>query len=234
MNLSTDVIPIRINVPFQKFIDNYKLAKLSNDYTAKQYLLNALDSQFKSWDNLFDTGTYEQDITLLTLFKTLAKDDRPKDLIENKLSNLKFYFKYYSFTFYDYCVEAFLLHLKKDTIVYSTYSNPKKFFYFLSNEIKHFLFKLLRKILQEYKRDYYTNPSYFYFKKISNDNYLDVNLLNKIQKENILLFSAYLFFLVNQSFSDYILRDKYKLSIKQSKKLNEDLCHLIKTLLLNN
>ena len=89
MNLSTDVIPIHINVPFQKFIDNYKLAKLSNDYTAKQYLLNALDSQFKSWDNLFNTGTYEQDITLLTLFKTLAKDDRPKDLIENKILVIK-------------------------------------------------------------------------------------------------------------------------------------------------
>ena len=126
------------------------------------------------------------------------------------------------------------MHLQKTTIIYPSYNNQKKFFFFIATEIKSFLFKSLRKILQEIKRDWYTNPTFFYFPKATSLKYLDVNLLNKIEKTDTLLFSSYLFFLVNQSFSDYILRDKYKLSIKQSKKLNEDLCHLIKTLLLSN
>ena len=93
MKLSTKVIPISIDIPFKSFIKHYKLAKINNDIRSKEILLLALDKQFVSWNEMFVTNTYDQDITLLTLFKTLAKDDRPKDLISNKLINVFLEFK---------------------------------------------------------------------------------------------------------------------------------------------
>lgn len=234
MNLDTTVIPISITSDYKDFVKAYRDAKITGSLTSIEFLLDALASQFKIWEDLILKKDLFSNITIATLFSLIAMDNKPKDTLDNKYVNLLSYLDYYNLTFYDLCVEAFLLHIKKETIVYNNYTKPKKFFFFLNKEIKSFLFKIIRKILQTFKKDYYTNPSYFSLNDHYVDLYIDYNHLKSIQKTNPLLYSSYLFFLVNQKFSDYTLREKYKLSTTQSKKLNEDLCQLIKTLLLSS
>lgn len=234
MKLDTTVTPIVINTKYKDFVSAYKNAKTTGNLKSIEFLLVSLSDQFKSWEKLVKEKNLFTNITLATLFSLLAMDDKPKDTLTNKYNALVDYMDYYKISFSDLCIEAFLLHIRKETVVYNNYTNSKKFFFFLNKEIKTFLFKIIRKILQTYKRDYYTNPSFYYTPDYSLDLYLDTKHLDNIKRKNTLLYSSYLFFLVNQKFSDYILREKFKLSINQSKELNEDLCQLIKTLLLNS
>jgi len=230
MNLDTNVIPIKITVPFEDFVKAYKAAKLNNCSKSKGLLLAALYDQFLLWEKLIVGLNLTADITVATFFALLKMDDRPKDSLVNKHKNLLNYCNYYNVTVFDLLVEAMLSHIEKQTVVYSNYTKPKKFFFYLSKEIKTFLFKSVRKILQQIRRDYYTNPSFFKINKAYSTIFIDTQLLSRVEKTNPLLYSAYLFFLVNPTFSDYTLRDKFNISIKQSKQLYEELCQLIKTL----
>jgi hypothetical protein len=231
MTLNTTVIPVEINCDYKDFVKAYRSAKITADPESIQFLINALTPQFLIWESLLLSKDLFSNITLATLFSLLAMDNKPKDSLENKYNNLLYYMDFYAISFTDLCIEAFLLHLKKQTIVYSNYTKPKKFFFFLNKEIKSFLFKIIRKILQLHRKDFSTNPSKISLPDYSLDMYFDHSYLDKVQDNNPLLYSSYLFFLVNQKLSDYTLKDKYKLSVNQSKQLNEDLCQLIKTLL---
>jgi hypothetical protein len=234
MTLPTSLIPITITCDYTDFVTNYRNAKLKKCFRSTTFLLKNLSFQFKTWESIFLKKNLSSNITLATLFSLLAMDNKPKDTIDNKYFNLLNHMTYYEITFYDLCVDAFLMHLSKQTKVYNNYTKPKKFFFFLNMEIKSFLFKKIRKILQIHKKDFYTNSSYFYTPTKYLDLHVDYRYLSYVEKKDPLLYSAYLFFLVNQSFNDYTLRNKFKLSISQSKKLKEDLCQLIKTLLLSS
>jgi hypothetical protein len=214
--LPTNVVPIKTTLNFTSFILNYKKAKLYGCPKAISTLLTTLQDQFNSWDYLVVNKKFTQ------------------DSFENKLNNLFRHFDFYQISFKDLCNEAFLLHLKKETKIYKNYNYELKFFYYLSKEIKSFLFKLIRKILQLYKRDFSTNSTFILNDTYALDIYLDTNYLKSIEKDNLLLYSAYLFFLVNFDLSVYSLKAKFKLSLKQSKILHEELCQLIETLPLSN
>ena len=234
MTLAIDLIPITITCNYEVFVTNYRKAKLEKCFSSTTFLLESLSLQFKTWEKLFLRNDLFSNITLATLFSLLSIDNKPKDTLANKYFNLLNHMHYYEISFYDLCVDAFLMHISKQTKVYNNYTKPKKFFFFLNMEIKSFLFKIIRKILQLHKKDFYTNPSYFFISTQYLDLHVDYDYLSHVEKEDPLLYSAYLFFLVNQNFSDYTLRKKFKLSINQSKKLKEDLCQLIKTLLLSS
>jgi hypothetical protein len=234
MSLDTSILPIQIHCDYKDFVKAYRSAKITADPQSIQFLINALAPQFSTWESLLLSKDLFTNITLATLFSLLAMDDKPKDTLDNKYKNLLQHMNFYAISFTDLCIEAFLLHLKKQTIVYSNYTKPKKLFFFLNKEIKTFLFKIIRKILQTYRRDFSTNPSKIGLPNYSLDIYFDHSYLDKVQETNPLLYSSYLFFLVNQKLSDYTLKEKYKLSVNQSKQLNEDLCQLIKTLLLSS
>ena len=233
--LATNKIPIKIPGKFSTFVSNYKAAKLNKDSAAISYMVQQLIPQFKIWEELFNTQEFDKDIVLYTLFHLIKIDNKPKDTFENKLKNINNHFTYYDVSFADFCIEAFLLHIKKQTKVYKNYNNELKFFFYISREIKFSLFVLLRKVLQKTKQDFFTNRTQLIrYEKFSIDLYIDVLHLQHIRENNLLLYSAYLFFLVNPTLSVYSLKYKYKLSLKQSKTLYEELCQLIKTLPLNS
>ena len=234
MKLPTDIIAIKQPLPFATFVSYYQLAKRKKCQNSLELLIGALNFQFLLWQEKFDQSSYEDDITLLTLFSLLKIDNKPKDTLKNKIKNLKKYLKDNSLNFYDLCIEAFLRHMRKPTKVYNNYKTEIKFYYFLSKEIKMFLFKRIRFILQKNKTDFFSNPSPIYQQNTYRDYYIDSTYLDYLCNHNNLLFSAYMFFLATCELKAYMLKDKYKLSAEESKKLKEDLCQLIKILLSNN
>jgi hypothetical protein len=228
--LPIDTIPIKPTSDFQDFVNLYKKAKTESCQKSITSLLILLQSQFTLWDDLVKGKCFESDITLATLFHLVKIDTKPKYPFSKKINILFYHFEFYNISFKDLCIEAFLQHIKKETHVYKNYKNELKFFYYLSKELKSFLFKSLRKIFQLYKRDFTTNKSDYIKVNTYLDLYLDTAYLDKIKKTNLLLYSAYLFFLVNLDLSVYSLKTKFKLSLKQSKTLHEELCQLIKIL----
>ena len=88
MNLDTNVIPIKITVPFEDFVKAYKAAKLNNCSKSKGLLLAALYDQFLLWEKLIVGLNLTADITVATFFALLKMDDRPKDSLVNKHKNL--------------------------------------------------------------------------------------------------------------------------------------------------
>lgn len=226
-----DHIPISIDCSFQEFVSNYIKAKKTYNDSSILFLINNLDSNFSIWDSLVATKQFTKSIVLLTLFKLIKKDNKPEGSFTWKIKSILSYFKRTGITFKDLCIEAFLAHIRKPTKVFSRYNNQVKFFYFLSKELKSFLFKSLRKILQETKRDYYTNSSYFTFVKKQKDLHIDYNCLSYLQDEDILLYSAYLHFIANQKVNKTYLKSQYSLDDETSEKLKGDLCQLIETLL---
>ena len=234
MRLATDVVSIKVTCDYNEFIMLYKDSKLTNNSESTIKLIESMNYQFDLWDQIYTSKSFSKDITLYTLFSLIKADDKPKGPIAWKLKSIDNYIKYTKISFKDLCLEAFLKHLKKETKVSKNYNHSIKFFFYLSKEIKMFLFKKLRNILQETRRDYYTNSSFFRLKKYYNDSYVDINLLEYIQENNMLLYSAYLLYLSNTKIKADTLRKTYNLSKTQANKLEEDLCLLIKTLPLSS
>lgn len=234
MKLATNIVSIKVTCNYEEFVMLYKDFKLTNNPDSITKLIEYMNYQFDLWDQIYTCKSFAQDITLYTLFSLIKADDKPKGSIVWKLKSIDDYIKYTKITFKDLCVEAFLKHLNKKTRVCKSYNHSVKFFFYLSKEIKMFLFKKLRNILQETRRDYYTNSSFFRLKEYYNDYYIDINLLENIQNNNLLLYSAYLLYLSNPKIQTDAFKKKFNLSKTQAIKLEEDLCLLIKTLPLSN
>ena len=235
MILSTKRIPIEIVTPYQDFATNYIVAKTQKTEQSIQYLLGALDYQFNKWQSLFSSRDFKLDITLLTLYKILKADNKPNAPIDWKLSSYESYLKTNSLTFKDHLIESFLKHLKKDTIVYKSYPNEIKLLFYLSKEIKSFLFKIIRQILQEIKRDWHTNKTeFFFYPQKTSVCHIDYLCLSNVEKQNKLLYSALILHLQNPTNQSIDYRTYFKLSYKETKQLKENLCRLIKLLQLNN
>ena len=235
MILSTKEIPIKIITSYQEFVDNYIIAKTNRTEEAVEYLLAALSHQFDKWNSIFASEDFNKDITLLTLYKILKADNKPTGSISWKLSSYNSYLKNNYLTFKDHLIESFLRHLKKDTIVYKNYPNELKFFFYLSKEIKSFLFKIIRQILQQTKRDWHSNRNdFFFYAQKTSVCHIDYLCLSNIEKQNKLLYSALILHLQNPTNQSIDYRTYFKLSYKETKRLKEDLCRLIKLLQLNN
>jgi hypothetical protein len=234
MNLPTNITPITVSLSFSTFIRHYIKAKKTFCEDSISKLLVALDFQFQSWNRMFIEDDLSSDITIATLFKLLEMDTKPKDTLVNKVVCLKSFLHENALSFYDLCVECFLLHIQKKTIIYNDYKKELRFFFYLSKEIKMFLFKKIRYILQKAKSDFFTNPSDRQLCEKYTTYYFDETHLNALSTQNPLLYSAYIFFLSTSLKNEKALKEKYNLTIKQSKKLKEDLCQLIKTLLSSN
>ena len=126
--LATNIIPIDISCDYQLFVNAYRDAKINHTDEAKAFLLQALTPTFKKWDQVFHSGDYSKDITISTLIQLLSIDDKPLRPISWKISSLKNWILQTSITFEELCIEALLLHLQKETIVYPTYPNQLSFF----------------------------------------------------------------------------------------------------------
>lgn len=228
--LSIKDSPLEISCSFKDFSLAYIDAKLHHSNSSLEFLLSNLYPNFLFWEHLILTNSYSENITTSTLVTLLKMDDKPKAKISWKLTALKQHLSYNNLSFTDLCVDAFLRHIKKETKVYSSYSNQFKLLFFINKEIKTFLFKIIRSILQQEKRDYYTNPSYNFNTCVYTDIHIDYILLSNIKNENPLLFSAFVYYItVDQKFPN--IKKHFKLTDNEYLSLKEDLCQLIETLL---
>lgn len=228
--LATNVIPISISCDYQSFVSAYRTVKLTGDQDSKSFLLQSISPTFEKWERVFHSGQYSQDITILTLMQLLKTDNKPSKPISWKISTLKKWILESGITFQELCIEAFLLHLKKDTIVYDNYPTQLSFFFFLAKDVKMFLFKRIRRLLQKIKKcdlpnRFYVSPQDCYL-----DTYIDWFYLNTIQESDYLLYSVYILWLFNGSLTIKDIKNYYCLNQEDSKQLKEDLCQLIKTL----
>lgn len=222
-----------VNCDYQIFVTNYIKANTSKDLNSIEYCLNAFQHNFNYLNLLFISKDFNSNILLATLISLLKKDDKPKASIAWKLNKYTEYLFNNGLSFYDHLQEAFLAHIKKPKTVYKKYPKPYKLFFYISKEIKMFLFKTIRGICQKAKRDYYTNSSYFKTPLLKQDLYIDTQLIETVQKENPLLFSFYMLS-ISTDFNSKKIKTALKLNNPQYKKLKEDLCQLIKQLLLSN
>lgn len=222
-----------ITCSYNIFVENYIKANITKDSESINFCLNVLQDNFKLLNNLFQKRLFKNNIILSTLITLLRKDNKPKASIDWKINQYKAYLFNNSISFIDHLNEAFLIHINKPKVVYKNYPKSYKLFFFISKEIKTNLFKIIRRICQRAKRDYYTNSSYFNTPKYNEQVCFDLKLLETTQKENPLLFSFYLLS-VSTSFNSKKIKDALNLNNPQYKKLKEDLCQLIKQLLLTS
>ena len=144
---------------FDFFMLNYRDFKQTKSIDSLEFCIDQINSCFDIWTDDFLKINFNNNINIVTLFSLLSKDDKPKASFAWKLDAYKKYLKANSLTFKDHLIEAFLTHMYKDTILYDNYPKQYKFLFYISQEIKYSLFKIIRRILQQFKRDFFTNPA---------------------------------------------------------------------------
>ena len=148
---------------FDFFMLNYRDFKQAKSVDSLESCIKQINSCFDIWANDFLKINFNNNINIVTLFSLLSKDDKPKASFAWKLDTYKRYLKDNSLTFKDHLIEAFLMHMYKETILYDNYPKRYKFLFYISQEIKYSLFKIIRRILQQFKRDFFTNPVDLFF-----------------------------------------------------------------------
>lgn len=147
---------------YEDFLKSYRDYKTNSNQDSLTRCLELLQPCFISWQKDFLLPNFNDNINILTLLSLLAKDNKPKGSLEFKLTSYKQFLEANQLTFLDHLNEAFLMHMQKQTILYDTYPKDYKFLFYISQEIKYALFKIIRRILQFSKRDFLTNPSHLY------------------------------------------------------------------------
>lgn len=233
-----------ITVDYKKFIFHYQNTFiLTNQNKVKSnlksfkesitFLLLAIDSFFDLITFLFETKEYKKNITLYTLFKRLEKDDRPIASLSWKIEKYKDHLLKNNLSFKDHLKEAFLMHINKKHKRKPKYKKNYRLFYFITSELKTFLFKIIRKIIYKSKRDFFSNSSYYDYNDKYFDIFIDSGYLSIIEETN-----PFLYFLYKKYTEDYYdKKDFYNFLKKYSNNCNfhkEELCQLIKKLPYNN
>jgi hypothetical protein len=189
-----------------------------------------ISSNFIQWQTDYQQPNYNGNINILTLFSLLAKDDKPKALISWKKETYNKYLEDNNLSFYDHCVEAFLMHMNKDTIVYDRYPKDYKFLFYLSQEIKYALFKIIRKVLQQSKRDWFTNPTFFDLENQYYESYdLKIDLSFLFLNDKFLHSLIMLLIYEEATWKD--IKNKYNLNNKQLADAKKEVIKWISTVL---
>lgn len=212
------------------FISNYSLYKKTKSLLALSKCLSMISSNFIQWQTDYQQPNYNGNINILTLFSLLAKDDKPKALISWKKETYNKYLEDNNLSFYDHCVEAFLMHMNKDTIVYDRYPKDYKFLFYLSQEIKYALFKIIRKVLQQSKRDWFTNPTFFDLENQYYESYdLKIDLSFLFLNDKFLHSLIMLLIYEEATWKD--IKNKYNLNNKQLADAKKEVIKWISTVL---
>jgi hypothetical protein len=225
--LEKNILPFSLTVDFNTFQEKYILAKKTKDSKAIAFVYNQLSPTFSMWDYKFRNSDYYSDITIYTLLRLLQADDRTPGTIENKLNLLKKHFNFFQLTFYDICLEAFLMHInKKAYIPMYKYSKPKDLFYYIAKEIKMFIFSIIRKLINYENKQEQIDLSCLFEDGYYYDSYVDMDILSSF---NELEYSHYLYLLLMGKFPS-------KLDLNYNKNFIKDdlICQLTKMLLSNN
>lgn len=218
---------------YADFLKAYRDYKTNKNKDSLALCLELLQPCFTSWQEDFLSSGFNENINILTLFSLLAKDDKPKGSFEFKLNAYKDFLQANQLSFSDHLNEAFLMHMQKQTILYESYPKDYKFLFYISQEIKYSLFKIIRRILQSTRRDFFTNPSPLYIHS-SFDIQTDLSLeFYFIFHNNKLLYSV-LMSLVYEKNTWKNIKKKFNLNNQDYILLKEEVNSWINIALLNN
>lgn len=218
---------------YADFLKSYRDYKTNKSQHSLARCLELLQPCFISWQEDFLLPSFNDNINILTLFSLLAKDDKPKGSLEFKLNSYKRFLETNQLSFLDHLNEAFLMHMQKQTILYEDYPKDYKFLFYISQEIKYALFKIIRKILQSSKRDFLTNPSHLYIQpKLTIQNHLSLEFYF-IFHNNKLLYSI-LMSLVYEKSTWKNIKKKFNLNNQDYILLKEEVNSWINIALLSN
>lgn len=218
---------------YEDFLKHYCCFKKSKNISSLNICISILQSCFQSWDEDFYLPNFNNNINLLTLFSLLAKDDKPKATLKFKLKSYQNYLNNNQLSFVDHLNEAFLMHMQKETTLYDNYPKKYKFLFFIAQEIKYALFKIIRKILQLLKRDFLHNPSPLYVTPstiFQNDLNLELHLLFNSNK---LLYSI-VFSLIYENSTWKNIKKKFNLNNQNYILLKKEVNSWINTVLSSN
>ena len=218
-----------ITVPFPEFSKKYILAKRTKCKEAVTYCLEALSECFQSWDKDFFDLDFENNINLKTLMSLLAADDKPKASLDWKIKSYKNYLSRNELTLIDHLNESLLIHMMKETVTFDAYNKHYRLLYFIAREIKYSLFKIIRRICQKTKSDFFTNPQSQKLTKTYLDNFINIELHFLLQ-ENKLLFSI-IYSFVTENSNWKTIKTKYQLNNEELKVVKGELLQWIRKVL---
>ena len=226
VTLDKNVSPILLEVPFEQFQNKYIQAKKYKKDLDLTYIYQSLLPTLKHWAYCFENKLYYDNITVYTCCRLLQKDDKTPGDFNNKITLLNQYLIFFNLSFLNILEEAFLLHMnKKSYIPYKKYSKEKDLFFYISKEIKMFMFSIFRKyinyqlkqnLINSYKLTTF-NPNFYL------ETYLDKSYLETIPLD---IYRSLLYSLLTQK--------EYKTTNYTKKEQEILLCQLIKTLLSSN
>jgi len=162
---------------YQDFLSSYRSYKTLATASSLKNCLELMQPCFQVWEKDFFSPGHNDNINILTLFSLLVKDDKPKASLSFKTKAYKDHLLLNQLKFTDHLNESFLMHMQKETILYDNYSKDYRFLFYIAQEIKYGLFKIIRKILQYVKRDFHSNPSAVSFAPTQTfDNHINLEL----------------------------------------------------------
>lgn len=186
----TNVLPLRLNIDFDDFVRIYLAAAKHNDEASKIRLIEIMKYSFQDWAYAWNSKDYVSNINISSLLNLLKADNKPTAPLQWKIDTYNKYLEVSGFTFMDELVFCLLKHINKDHFYRKKYNHKKKFLFFISRDIKMFLFKHIRSILARAKRsnEYLipVNTQFYYYDEIIDYYCLEENLL---YKNFLLLFS---------------------------------------------
>lgn len=225
-------LPVYGDFDFHTFQQHYVSVKKTHNQKSWNYILNYMMPTFLKWHELYSSKEYYSDITIYTLFRLLEADDKTPGTLENKLYLLNSYLSSNDLTFFDICLEAFILHLnKKSHIPAKDYWKDKYFFYYLTKETKMFIFSNIRKYILEYKRNalFYKDelasiPEFHY-----NETYLDYTFIDSLEADDLKIYLNFCIFGIQSSLNNKHFKTTNNLNEKK-----DNICQLIRQMPLNN
>jgi len=200
MRSSTDVMPLRLEVPFQDFVAVYRRANLTQSDKDITQLIKLLQPAFLDWQKVWLTKNYISNINISSLINILKADNSPLGAIEWKINTYNSWLEFNELTLVDELNYCLLQHIRKDKHIYDRYHEEKNLLFFIAKEVKMFLFKKIRKVLSSYRRcgDYLISPP-------RHDSYYDFTVDKSYLKTNKLHYNV-LIMLINGSTSLEIKR----------------------------
>lgn len=231
ITFNTNVIPIYNNINFKTFQSDYINVKKYKCKKSYSKILNKILPTFLVWQACYEAKSYYKDITFYTLLRLLEADDQTPGTLENKFYLLNKYFKANNISFLDLCIEAFILHLnKKSHVPASKYKKEKKFWFYVVNEIKMFIFSIIRKYILEVNRDllYKTTQEINCF-IIEPFIYIDLSIPDSFDEDDL---KMYLYNKLTH-YKPSIENNNFKYTLNLSKK-RDDLCQLIEQMQSSN
>ena len=177
MRSNTNILPLELKVPFQKFVAIYRRANLYNKDKDICSLYTLMQPTFELWENVWNTKNYIANVNISSLVNILKADDSPSGPLLWKIETYNEYLRLNSLTLVDELNYCFIEHLKKEKHIYDRYYEEKNLLFFIAKDIKMFLFKKIRKALANYKKcgDFkiqLPSPTYYY------DYTLDLSILD--------------------------------------------------------